>query len=166
MIRGVGRWIAVGIFLAVMAGAASRLARASRAQRSVVVAETLRDQLVELRNEVDACLSIRNRSETRFQGLASETRELRQQVDSLETLDPRGVPAEVYEGYMERVDAYNESVTEWEREADDLSALAVRCDSLVALHNDRAESLQEFLVAEGIWEAEWLEDGGEASGIE
>ncbi len=159
MITGVTRWIAVAVFLLVMAGAASRLARASRAHSSVVVAEGLRDDLLDLRAEVEACLSIRDRSEIRFQGLASETQGLRSDLDSLESLDPRGVPAEAYDGYMELVGEYNDAVDRWETESEGLSELAVRCDSIVAVHNEQAEILQNFLVGEGIWEEEWLEEG-------
>ena len=53
---------------------------------------------------------------------------------------------------MSDVEAFNESIPQWERQADGLRTLSARCDSLVRDHNVRADSLQEFLVSEGIWE--------------
>ncbi len=98
-----------------------------------------------------------------FRGLIVELNRLRQEVDSLEALDPRGVPGDAYEAYIGRVEAYNESIREWERQTGELRALSSRCDSLVRDHNRRAEAIREFLVSEGIWEEEWLLLGGESS---
>lgn len=121
------------------------LSRYREARSSVAVAEALQDDLEALRAEVDACLATRGRMELRLQGLASETARLRQQVDSLEGLDPRGVPAEEYDRYLGLVDEYNEAIPEWERQAESLREFSPSCDSLVALHNTRADSLRQFL---------------------
>ena len=159
LIPGWVRWIAIALFLLIMAGAASRLARASRARSSLTVAERLRDDLVGLRGQIDACLSTRDQSEIRFQSFADETQRLRTELDSIESLDSRGVPAEVYDEYMGRVGVYNEAVERWEAEAESLEELAARCDSIIVVHNEQAEALQNFLVGEGIWEEAWLEEG-------
>ena len=132
------------------------LDRFTRENSSSAVAVGLRDDLVSLRAEIDACLAIRNKSEIRFQALSRGTERLRQEVDSLEALDPRGVPSEAYKAYIGRVEDYNESVGEWERQTGELRDLASRCDSLVRDHNRRAEEVREFLVSEGIWEGKWI----------
>ena len=157
------RWLLGGVVLVVLVGGASVLDRVTRERSSSSVAAGLRDDLVSLRAEIDACLSIRDRSEIRFQALARGTERLRQELDSLEALDPRGVPTDAYDAYIGRVEDYNESIPEWERQTGGLRDLASRCNSLVRDHNLRAESLQEFLVNEGIWEEEWLLLGGESS---
>lgn len=118
------------------------------------IAEGIRNELVDLRNEVDACLATRAQSEIRLQSLAQETEEMLARLDSLEALDPRGVPTEAYDTYLDQVQGYNAAVEEWELQAEDLSDLALECDSLVREHNSLAGSLQEFLVGEGILEPE------------
>ena len=157
------RWLLGGVVLVVMVGGASWLDRVVRKNSSSAVAAGLRDDLVSLRAEVDACFAIRDRSEIRFQALTRGTERLRQELDSLEALDPRGVPTDAYDAYIGRVEDYNESIPEWERQTGGLRDLASRCNSLVRDHNLQAESLQEFLVNEGIWEEEWLLPGGESS---
>ncbi len=156
MISATKRWVIVGVALVMMAVTASTLKRIMQENSSVAVAERLRDDLIDLRAGIDACLSIRDQSEVRFQALTGEAGRLRDELDSLEALDPRGVPAEAYEGYLSDVEAYNGSIPEWERQAAGLTELTARCDSLVQDHNVRVGSLQEFLVDEGIWDGEWL----------
>lgn len=146
-----------------MVGGSSILDRITRGNSSSAVAVGLRDDLVSLRAEIDACLAIRDKSEIRFQALNRGTERLRQEIDSLEALDPRGVPSDAYDAYIGRVGDYNESIREWERQTGELRDLASRCDSLVRDHNRRAEAVREFLVSERIWEEEWLLPGGESS---
>ncbi len=152
MISPAKRWVAVGVFLLVMVVSASTLERIARENSPITVAQGLRNDLVSRRGSIDACLTIRGQWEIQFQMLTRETELLREALDSLEALDPRGVPEELYEAYMSDVEAFNESIPQWERQADGLRTLSARCDSLVRDHNVRADSLQEFLVSEGIWE--------------
>ena len=156
MITGLRQWLLALIVLAFLAGGASRLQRIVRANSAVATAERLRDALGGVRARLDACLATRDGSELRFEALARETRRLRQEVDSIEALDPRGVPEEAYDTYLTRVEEYNVALPEWERQAADLSALALECDSIAQDHNGRVASLRSFLVEEGIWEEEWL----------
>ena len=126
MISSVGRLVVVGLVLVFTINAASRLARVAKQSSAMEVAGRVRDELVR------------------------ETGEVRAQVDSVESLDPRGVPVESYDDYIERVEGYNEAIAEWEQQADELNGLALRYDSIVQEHNSTAESLQDFLVREGI----------------
>jgi len=159
LITGLRQWLLALVVLAFLAGGASRLQRIVRANSAVAAAERLREALGGVRARLDACLATRDGSELRFQSLARETRRLRQEVDSIEALDPRGVPEESYDAYLTRVEEYNVAVPEWERQAADLSTLALECDSIAQDHNGRVASLRRFLVEEGIWEEEWLEFG-------
>ena len=156
MITGLRQWLLALLVLAFLAGGASRLQRIVRANSAVATAERLRDALGGVRARLDACLATRDGSELRFEALARETRRLRQELDSIEALDPRGVPEEAYDTYLTRVEEYNVAVPQWERQAADLSLLALECDSIAQDHNGRVASLRSFLVEEGIWEAEWL----------
>jgi hypothetical protein len=156
LITGLRQWLLALVVLAFLAGGASRLQRIVRANSAIATAERLRDALGGVRARLDACLATRDGSELRFEALARETRRLRQEVDSIEALDPRGVPEEAYDAYLTRVEEYNVALPEWERQAADLSALALECDSIAQDHNGRVASLRSFLVEEGIWEEEWL----------
>ena len=159
-------WVLVLAVLAVLAGGASRLQRIIRADSAPAVAERFRATLADVRAELDACLATRDGAELRFEALMRDVRRLRQEVDSIEAMDPRGVPAEVHRAYLSRIEAYNLGVPAWERGAAGLSALAHRCDSLARDHNERVETLRNFLVAEGIWEEEWLGSRRGPDGLE
>jgi phage shock protein A len=134
--------VAALLFVVVTAPLVNRM---REARSSLAVAEGLQDEVEALHAEVDACLATRSGMELRLQSLVSETGRLREQVDSLEALDSRGVPAEQYEEYLGLVTRYNEALPEWERQAESLREFAPSCDSLVVLHNARADSLRRFL---------------------
>jgi hypothetical protein len=69
------------------------------------------------------------------------------------------VPGVLYPSYLELVEEFNTSVTEWERESTDLVEYAGWCRSLVGAHNAETDFLQRYLVETGIWAEEWLEPG-------
>lgn len=129
------------------------------ARSAVAAAEAMQGSLEQLRDEVSACLDIREQAELRFQDLDRDTRVLRAQVDSFEALDPRGVPAAEYEDYLDRVEDFNASTEAWERESENLQRFASECDSLVTAHNEGVTELRGFLIDEGVWEEGWLEEG-------
>lgn len=153
------RWVIVGLVLVLGIAAASTAARVSEANSAVAFAEGMRDELVGMRSELDACLSTQSQMELRFEELEREVARLRQSVDSLESLDARGVPQESYEEYLDVVESYNRAIPEWETEADELREQSARCRELAEAHNAQADSLRRFLVDEGIWTEDWLSDG-------
>jgi chromosome segregation ATPase len=152
------RRILIGMALLILMAGASALSRVSQANSAAAVAEELRVELLEVRNQLQVCLATQDRVELRFQTLTRDTERLRAELDELESLDPRGVPAARYTEYMQRVETFNESVPEWERQAEELRTLSARCRELIEVHNVRADSLQRFLVDAGIWEEAWLHD--------
>jgi hypothetical protein len=123
------------------------------------LAESLRDEVRELRAEVGACFETRERIELRFHALTRRTHELREALDELEALDPRGVPADRYDRYLELVGEFNAMIPEWEREADDLEGRAAACRALADDHNLKVDSLRRLLVDAGIWNEAWLDQG-------
>lgn len=145
----------------VAVAAASALSRMSERRSDSAVALTLRDDLVGIRAELDACLSTRSQMELRFEELEREVARLRRAIDSLESVDARGVPAESYPAYLELVEDYNQTIPRWEVEGEELRQQSVRCRSLAEVHNARADSLRRFLVEAGIWEESWLDDEGD-----
>jgi hypothetical protein len=131
--------------------------RVVRTEDPVEIASVRRDLVLELRAEVDACLSVRDRIQLRFEALRARTDSLRAEVDWAESLDSRGVPGALYPRYLELVAEFNDSVVEWERETVDLRETSGECRNLVSTHNEQVDSLQAYLVESGIWAEEWLE---------
>lgn len=124
--------------------------------------EGLRDEVRAARSELHNCLDDRDRLEAEFRRQEARTLELRARIDSLESLDPRGVPGDRYEDYLRLLDVYHESLPRWEGLARELEDLSAVCTTLARDHNAKVDSLQRFLVEEGLWEEEWLPD---ASGV-
>jgi len=150
------RRVLIGVGLLVLVAGASAISRVTQASSNVAIAEELRGELREIRGQLELCRATQDRVELRFQTLTQDTERLREELDILEALDPRGVPAARYPEYMQRVEAFNEAVPEWERQAEELQAQSARCRQLAEFHNERADSLQRFLVDAGIWEEAWL----------
>jgi hypothetical protein len=80
---------------------------------------------------------------------------LRDEVRDFEALDERGVPEERYDEYLERFEAYNDSVISWEARAETLRANEAACRELVEAHNALSDSLRRRMEARG-------SSGGEA----
>ena len=79
---------------------------------------------------------------------------MRARVDSFEALDPRGVPEDQYEAYMESFDNYNDSVAAWEERAGRLRTSEVACRTTIEDHNRLSDSLRAVLDAEGLLPAD------------
>ncbi len=118
-------------------------------------AEELRDEVREVRSELELCLDELDEKEWAFRSHERSTQALRDRVESFETMDERGVPSERYDEYLETFDRYNESLPEWERLGAELEELSRSCRLLAEEHNLRADSLAAFLVQEGLWDESW-----------
>jgi hypothetical protein len=145
----------LGLLVAV--GMASALQRASEARTPQAIATQMSEELRAFRAEVDACLATQDQAESRFEALTQRAGDLREEVDYLESLDPRGVPAVHYDRYLELVEVFNATIPEWEQQTQDLRTQELRCRSLIGMHNERAEELRAYLVESGIWEDSWLQ---------
>lgn len=127
-------------------------------------AEELRDEVREVRSELERCLEDLEQKEWAFRSHERSTQALRDRVESFETMDERGVPSERYDEYLEAFDRYNESLPEWERLGAELEELSQSCRLLAEEHNLRADSLASFLVEEGLWEETWRGGAPSAEG--
>ena len=110
----------------------------------------LRDELYRARVASDRCRSSLQTSEAAFRDLGITIDSLRQVIDSFETLDRRGVPAEQYPEYLETFDSYNDSVSVWEGRERRLRAADVACRETIQGHNAISDTLQAVLIEAGI----------------
>lgn len=153
-------WTLVGgVVLVSLAASTAAIVSRAAAESTRAQAEALRDEVRETRTELEWCLEERDRREAAFRRQEARTRELRSFIDRMEDLDPRGVPAEQYETYLEAVDEYNESLPEWDRRAEVLEQLSATCRELAEDHNLRADSLRTFLLEEGLLDEDWRPPG-------
>ncbi|MEK9499448.1 hypothetical protein WI372_00460 [Gemmatimonadota bacterium DH-20] len=134
--KGALRWAAVFVVLAM-----GLLQWRQREEREQVLA--LRDSLVEARGAATACSQALAISEAEFQVRDDRVDSLRSIVDTLEALDPRGVPAPRYAEYLATVDAYNDEVARWEADADSLQRAQEGCRGVVERYNQLADSARD-----------------------
>ena len=127
------RWVLVAVAVALVA--LQWQERTERRDR-----QRLQERVVQARAEADACRRDLVVSEADFRELDRRVDSLRATVDTLESLDPRGVPAARYEEYLAVVDAYNEGVARWEAAAAELRASEEGCRDRVEAYNQLADS--------------------------
>ena len=127
------RWIAAALVVGLVG-----IQWRARAERQEL--ERFRDRVLEARGAADACARDLAVAEAEFRELDRRVDSLRAAVDTLEALDPRGVPAPRYEEYLTVVDAYNADVERWERRADELQADEAACRAVVDHYNTLADS--------------------------
>ncbi len=155
MRRRFSKWLLVVLAAGVLGATWSALEMSSYADSPMAQAEEIRDDLREIRRQLNACLATQNRMEARFRSLADETQRMREEVDRFEAMDPDGVPARFYDEYLALVEEYNESIPEWERQAEGLQEYAQNCRTLIEVHNQWADSLRQALVEIGVWDESW-----------
>lgn len=100
----------------------------------------LRDAVVQARGAATECTRDLAVEEAEFRDLDARVDSLRTAVDTLEALDPRGVPARRYAEYLTVVDAYNDGVERWEEAAESLQAAEDDCRVRVETYNALADS--------------------------
>ena len=115
-------------------------------------AEAQRDELRSVRSALDECVGELDRRVARFWDHEERTTQLRARIESLESLDPEGVPADVYDEYMEAFDGFNEAIPEWEALTDSVRSQEQRCEKLADRHNEKGAELRRFLSTEGLLE--------------
>ena len=118
-------------------------------QRTRQEIESLRRGIYTARLAADSCRGTLMVEESRFRDFGDAVDSLRSEVRGFEEIDPRGVPEEQYAQYMERFNAYNDSVAAWDARAADLRSNEAACRGLVQDHNALSDSLRRRLIAEG-----------------
>jgi len=109
----------------------------------------LRGELQTLRVSADSCRGALANEEADFRDFDRQVDSLRLEVRGFEELDPRGVPGESYDAYMEHFEDYNRAVPDWRARADTLAAHWEACRAVIQGHNALADSLQNALLERG-----------------
>jgi len=122
------------------------LVERNRTQREMMA---LRDRVVRARISADSCTNVLAYDQMLFRRFDQVVDSLRGEVRVLEELDPRGVPRERYDEYMERFSGYNDSVTVWEVRAEALRTSDATCRALIEAHNALSDSVRGVLDARG-----------------
>ncbi len=144
--------IALGVALvlslaAIMYFGATRLLEQQRAANEIT---RLRDQLYRARVTADRCQRSIASSEGALQEFRLRLDSLKARVDSFEALDPRGVPQEQYDTYMEAFTVFNDSAGSWELREEQLRTADSSCRDVIVRHNALQDTLQTVLAEAGI----------------
>jgi hypothetical protein len=141
-------WVLVVLALAAVtaAGAWNLIER----RRTVREIRSLRDSLYAARLAADSCRWSLATQERRFRRFDATIDSLREEVRDFEALDERGVPEERYDEYLERFEAYNDSVIAWDARAETLQANEAACREIVEAHNALTDSVRRRVEAEGL----------------
>jgi hypothetical protein len=142
-------WLVVGAALLVGGAAALQELRYQASPRGQ--AEAYHEVVRESRAEVETCFQDLERTEAHFRAQERLTNELRSRIDRFESMDPRGVPADQYEDYLEVFERYNASLPAWELRAESLRLTSERCRGMAEAHNERADSLRGLMEEAGLW---------------
>jgi hypothetical protein len=119
-------------------------------QQTVEEIDRLRTELHRARVSSDRCRGSLVTSEASLRDLGLTIDSLRSLVDSFETLDRRGVPADQYPEYLDIFDSYNDSVASWAGRERRLRSAETACRITIQEHNAITDSLQAVLTEAGI----------------
>jgi multidrug resistance efflux pump len=113
----------------------------------------VRAELRRLRTAADSCQANLETLEAAFRRYDAQLDSLRVRVRAYEALDPRGVPTDSYDAYLQAFERYNAGVPRWSEMADTLQARWTRCRGIVETHNALAESARALAAELGLWPA-------------
>lgn len=136
------RWLAVLLVLTATLLAGRSLAARREALREI---DRLRQEMYVARVAADSCQNAVAYAEMAFQRFNARVDSVRGEVRDLEALDPRGVPEERYDEYMQLFDAYNDSVATWDDRVARLQGDEAACRTIIDRHNDLADTLRSRL---------------------
>jgi hypothetical protein len=137
---------ALGVGALIFAGSV-RLVERQRTAREIT---GLREELYRARMGADRCRNSLVNSESSLQDLGLTIDSLRGRVESFETMDGGGVPANQYQEYLILFDSYNDSVEVWASRERRLRAVEASCRATIQGHNALSDSLQRVLQEAGI----------------
>lgn len=119
-------------------------------QRITGEVNRLRGELFQARAAADRCRGALVNSEAGLRAFDQVIARLRAEVDSFEALDPRGVPEDHYDEYMESFESYNDSVAAWDARAGRLRTSEAACRATIERHNALSDTLRSVLVEAGL----------------
>lgn len=140
------RRIRVGAAIGVLALGGFGVSRLVERRATIREIRALRDGVYEARIAADSCRFSLAVEEGRLQRFSQLVDTLHTEVRDFEALDPRGVPEERYDAYLERFHAYNDSVAEWEARAARLRRHESECRAIIEDHNALSDSLRRRVV--------------------
>ncbi len=110
----------------------------------------LRQEMNELRATADSCREALEREEAELRAADARFDSLKSQIEYYEGLDPRGVPADSYEAYLDAFNAYNTGIPERAAAGDTLEAHYQACREIVQRHNEVADSARALAAELGL----------------
>ncbi len=110
----------------------------------------MRNELVELRASADSCRTALDREETLLQASDARFDSLRNLIARYEGIDPRGVPADSYDLYLEAFNSYNEGIPAREAAGETLQAHWANCTVIIEQHNLLADSARQLAEESGL----------------
>lgn len=108
----------------------------------------LRRELRVQRAAADSCLDALRLEESALRSSDARFDSLRAVIEAFEGLDPRGVPADSYDAYIDAFNAYNEAIPAREEAGETLQVNWAACREIVESHNQLADSARAL--AEGL----------------
>ena len=108
----------------------------------------LRQEMTDLRMVADSCRQALTSEEARLVESDQRLDSLKALIDHYEGLDPRGVPADSYDVYIEIFNTYNEDIPARAAAGDSLQVHWAACRQLTEQHNTIADSARDL--AEGL----------------
>ena len=131
--------------LALVLVAAAVLYRFTRPPSFHERVDPLVTRIAQYRVLVEGCQDAIENNSSRLDSYDQQLDSLRSRVRALEQMDPRGVPMDSYETYLETFDEYNAAVPGWNERADTLQAQWTRCRAVTEMHNQLADSLRQLM---------------------
>ncbi len=108
----------------------------------------LRQEMTDLRTAADSCRQALASEEARLVASDERLDSLKALIDYYEGLDPRGVPADSYDVYIEIFNTFNEDIPARAAAGDTLQVHWAACRNLTQQHNAIADSAR--VLAEGL----------------
>jgi hypothetical protein len=114
-------------------------------QQPGAIAE-MRSIVAELRAAADSCTTALDISQSELLEYNERLDSLRLRVRGMETLPPRGVPADSYDIYLRLFGLYNDSAQAWEGRVESLQVERELCREVTDRHNAAVDSLRRLLM--------------------
>lgn len=105
----------------------------------------LRASIAELRAAADSCTVALDASQHELLEYNARLDSMRERVRGMESLPPRGVPADSYDIYLRLFGLYNDSARAWEGRVEALRAERDECRIATDRHNEAVDSLRRLL---------------------
>lgn len=110
----------------------------------------LRAELTGLRDAADSCRTALEREQAQLRADDQRLDSLKSLIDHYEALDPRGVPADSYEAYLEAFNSYNERIPDRTHTGETLQAHWSECRAIAERHNLIADSARALAAELGL----------------